>query len=200
MKIEIAYTDGRIDVFDTVSFTAPNPLGKENALTNFELRFDKLGDTGLWLSAHHYDASPSYAEECPDDETPVARRKRGWRFLLAEASEIAELESVAIDGEVALNRILGEMVDVARLRRNETLWLGTSNRSITEAIIELFDALSVISQVDAAMPPDAVTRQCGCSEELVYRLKAVLSNQDAADEEVNAQEENWLEGFEDESC
>lgn len=49
MKIEMAYRNGRVDVFDTMSFTAPSPLGKENALTNFELRFDELGkrDCGL---------------------------------------------------------------------------------------------------------------------------------------------------------
>ena len=101
MRIEMAYRNGRVDVFDTMSFTAPSPLGKENALTNFELRFDELGKTGLWLAAHHYDVDPSGTEDCPDDETPIARRRRGWRFLLAEASELDELEWVAVDGEVA---------------------------------------------------------------------------------------------------
>lgn len=47
----MAYRNGRVDVFDTMSFTAPSPLGKENALTNFELRFDELGIKGLWLAA-----------------------------------------------------------------------------------------------------------------------------------------------------
>ena len=65
MKIEMAYRNGRVDVFDTMSFTAPSPLGKGNALTNFELRFDELGETGLWLAAHHYDADPSATEKCP---------------------------------------------------------------------------------------------------------------------------------------
>lgn len=169
----MAYRNGRIDVFDTMPFTAPNPLGKENALTNFEVRFDELGKTGLWLAAHHYDADPSYAEDCPDGETPVARRRRGWRFLLAEASEVAELESVSVDGEVALARILGEMVDVAQLKRSASLWLGPSGLSIAETIVRLFDELSVVSQVDEGMPPDAVPKLCGCSEELIYRLKAV---------------------------
>ncbi len=139
MKIEMAYRNGRVDVFDTMSFTAPSPLGKENALTNFELRFDELGKKGLWLAAHHYDVDPSGTEECPDDETPVARRRRGWRFLLAEASELDELEWVAVDGELALARVLGEMVDVGQLMRSARLWLGTSNRSVAETIVHLFD-------------------------------------------------------------
>ncbi len=200
MRIEMAYRNGRIDVFDTMPFTAPNPLGKENALTNFEVRFDELGKTGLWLAAHHYDADPSYAEDCSDGETPVARRRRGWRFLLAEASEVAELESVSVDGEVVLARILGEMVDAAQLKRSASLWLGSSGLSIAETIVRLFDELSIVSQVDEGMPTDVAPRLCGCSEELVYRLKAVRPHQSDGKEETNAQEENWLEGFEDEDC
>lgn len=152
MKIEMAYRNGRVDVFDTMSFTAPSPLGKENALTNFELRFDELGKKGLWLAAHHYDVDPSGTEECPDDETPVARRRRGWRFLLAEASELDELEWVAVDGELALARVLGEMVDVGQLMRSARLWLGTSNRSVAETIVHLFDELLL------SRKPTAVSR------------------------------------------
>ena len=80
-----------------------------------------------------------------DDETPVARRRRGWRFLLAEASELDELEWVAVDGELALARVLGEMVDVGQLMRSARLWLGTSNRSVAETIVHLFDELSTVS-------------------------------------------------------
>lgn len=198
MRIEMAYRNGRVDVFDTISFTAPSPLGKGNALTNFELRFDELGKTGLWLAAHHYDADLSGAEECPDDETPVARRRRGWRFLLAEASEVDELEWVAVDGEVALARVLDEMVDVGQLMRSARLWLGTPNRSVAETIVHLFDELSTVSQADCGIARDAIPRHCGCSEELVYRLKAARPRQSPNETETDNQEENWLEGFENE--
>ena len=198
MKIEMAYRNGRVDVFDTMSFTAPSPLGKENALTNFELRFDELGKTGLWLAAHHYDVDPSGTEDCPDDETPIARRRRGWRFLLAEASELDELEWVAVDGELALARVLGEMVDVGQLMRSARLWLGTSNRSVAETIVHLFDELSTVSQADCGIARDAIPRHCGCSEELVYRLKAACPRESPNETETNNQEENWLEGFENE--
>lgn len=198
MKIEMAYRNGRVDVFDTMSFTAPSPLGKGNALTNFELRFDELGKTGLWLATHHYDADPSGTEEYPDDETPVARRRRGWRFLLAEASELDELEWVAVDGEVALARVLGEMVDVGQLMRSARLWLGTPNRSVAETIVHLFDELSAVSQTDCGIARDAIPRHCGCSEELVYRLKAACPRESPNETETDNQEENWLEGFENE--
>lgn len=198
MRIEMAYRNGRIDVFDTMSFTAPSPLGKGNALTNFELRIDQLGETGLWLAAHHYDADPSTTEERPGDETPVARRRRGWRFLLAEASELDELEWVAIDGEMALARVLNEMVDVGQLMRSARLWLGTTNRSVAETIVHLFDSLSTVSHVDCGIARDSILRHCGCSEELVYRLKAACPGQSPNETETDNREENWLEGFENE--
>lgn len=152
----------------------------------------------MWLAAHHYDVDPSGTEECPDDETPVARRRRGWRFLLAEASELDELEWVAVDGELALARVLGEMVDVGQLMRSARLWLGTSNRSVAETIVHLFDELSTVSQADCGIARDAIPRHCGCSEELVYRLKAACPRESPNETETNNQEENWLEGFENE--
>lgn len=69
--------------------------------------------------------------------------------------------------------------------------------SIAETIVRLFDELLVVSRVDEGMLPDAVPRLCGCSEELVYRLKAVSPHQSNDEEETNEQEENWLKGFED---
>ena len=56
MIVRITYDDQRLDVFDTSTFTAALPLGKANMLTNFEVRFDRLGEGGLWLAAHSYQA------------------------------------------------------------------------------------------------------------------------------------------------
>lgn len=52
MIVKITYDDQRLDVFDTSAFTAGLPLGKANMLTNFEVRFDTMGEGGLWLAAH----------------------------------------------------------------------------------------------------------------------------------------------------
>lgn len=92
------------------------------------------------------------------------------------------------------------MVDVAQLKRSANLWLGSSGLSVAETVVRLFDGLSIVSRVDEGMPPDAVSKLCGCSEELVYRLKAVRPHQSDGEEETNEKEENWLEGFEDEDC
>ena len=47
MIVKITYDDQRLDVFDTSTFTAGLPLGKANMLTNFEVRFDTMGEGGL---------------------------------------------------------------------------------------------------------------------------------------------------------
>lgn len=129
----------------------------------------------MWLAVRHYDVDSSGTE----------------------ASEVAELESVAVDGEGVLAHILGEMVDVAQLKRSASLWLGSSGLSTAETIVRLIEELSVVSQVDEGMPTDTAPRLCGCSEELVYRLKAVSPHQSDDEEETNEQEEKWLKGFED---
>lgn len=85
MKIHIRYENNRLDIFDTTAFTKAEPFDGENMLTNFEVRVDALGNTGLWLMAHRYEIGEAYLKQAPDDETPTARRKRGWRFLLSEA-------------------------------------------------------------------------------------------------------------------
>ena len=48
MKIQIKYRDGRLDVFDTDSYTPSQPFGDGCMLANYEVRFDQL-EKGLWL-------------------------------------------------------------------------------------------------------------------------------------------------------
>ena len=52
MKVVITYDNGRVDVFDDGRFTAAQPFGSNAMLANYELRFDRLGQTGLWLCIH----------------------------------------------------------------------------------------------------------------------------------------------------
>ena len=46
MKVVITYDNGRVDVFDDGRFTAAQPFGSNAMLANYELRFDRLGQTG----------------------------------------------------------------------------------------------------------------------------------------------------------
>jgi hypothetical protein len=196
LKIEITYKSGKVDVFDTNTFTAPTPFSGTNMLTNFELQLDALSEGGLWLCAHSYDASATYREQTREGETPTAHRKRGWRFLLAEASEVITIEEIVAEDEVVATRVLDELINMRRLNRMCATWLGSSSAATAVRLVQLFDRLSVIAAIESGQTPEETASQCGCSLDLIYRLKAVTAHesQDTEDEE----QENWMEGIEDE--
>lgn len=197
MDIRIRYRSNRIDVFDTDSFTKSEPFGNVNMLTDFEILFDQLGDTGIWLAAHSYDASQSYRGEAKDDSIPVAHRKKGWRFLLAESSEIDGIETVSIGGSIVLQRICGELVDVLKLDETASAWIGNSDSlSAVDKATELFETL--LRSVPAGTPPEEVARMCGCSMSLMNTLQAMGFATDEDDGEEETEDGDWMEGLDHE--
>lgn len=196
MKIQIRYESNRLDIFDTTAFTKAEPFDGANMLTNFEVRVDALGNTGLWLMAHRYEVGDTCLKQSPDDETPTARRKRGWRFLLAEADELSSIESVSIDGEVALMRIEGELADIVRFEQMCALWLSDcAGVCIAERAVLLFDALCK-AYPDISADGETIARMCGFSsramDELRYRSSPLV--------QVRNEEgpEGWLQELSDE--
>lgn len=129
MLIKIWYESGRIDAFDTQSLMSSRPFSSNALLADFEVRLDQLGERGLWLEAHYYDADPSY-RDAADGETPVARRKRGWRMLLAEKGELNKVERVAVDSQDVLVRIGPDLADAVRLSRWESLLVGNAQSGV----------------------------------------------------------------------
>lgn len=139
MIVKVTYDDQRLDVFDTATFTSATPLGKSNMLTNFEVRFDTLGDGGLWMAAHSYQAEKM---ECDDDgQVPAARRRRGWEFLLADAEELGHVELVVVDGEAIVKRVFGELVDLQAFDEAAYECIGSSPKGLHARIAELFGYL-----------------------------------------------------------
>lgn len=197
MDIRIRYRSNRIDVFDTDTFTKSEPFGNVNMLTDFEILFDQLGDTGIWLAAHSYDASQSYRGEAKDDSIPVAHRKKGWRFLLAESGEIDGIETVSIGGSIVLQRICGELVDVLKLDETASAWIGNSDSlSAVDKATELFETL--LRSVPAGTPPEEVARMCGCSMALMSTLQAMGFATDEDDGEEETEDGDWMEGLDHE--
>lgn len=197
MKIHIRYENNRLDIFDTTAFTKAEPFDGENMLTNFEVRVDALGNTGLWLMAHRYEIGEAYLKQAPDDETPTARRKRGWRFLLSEADELASIESVSIDGEVTLMRIEGELADMIRLNQMCALWLSDSaGLCIAQRAVLLFDALCK-AYPDESADDEAIARMCGFSA----RAMDILRERSSPLIEVEDEKEQggWLQELSDEA-
>lgn len=198
MKVQIRYENNRLDIFDTSTFTKAEPFEGSNMLTNFEVRVDELGNTGLWLIAHMYEVSEGFANEAKGGETPTARRKRGWRFLLAEASELSGIESLSIDGQFVLMKVAGELADMVRFEQMCDLWLPSSGgRSIAQRFVLLFETLCRAFPETAA-DGDAIARMCGLSKLAIdeIRERAAPGFEQAVEAE---DEEDWLSDFYEET-
>ena len=104
MRVEIAYVDGGFTYFDTGEFTDGGALGANTALAEYDLPLDAVETEGLWLHVNRYDVDRSELDE--DPTTPAARghRRKGYRFLLATPEEVARMQSLSIDGRMALER------------------------------------------------------------------------------------------------
>lgn len=162
MIVKITYDDKRLDVFDTATFTCPAPLGKQNMLTNFEVRFDEMGTEGLWLAAHSYRIDDSTASNTEADEVPIARRKKGWRFLLSSSEELDHVELVVVDGEAIIKRVCGELVDLQSFDEKAYECIGTSSKGLHERICDLFEYLQRFTgEAEPVIPgvPRHVARQ-----------------------------------------
>ncbi len=114
MIVKAYYSGGRIDVFDTDRMTdgVPQP---GNLLTNYTLDLADVNGESLWLCSYYYEAAEAYKEEPGPKGFPVARRRDGWSFLIADAEDLQRLNRVTLDGETVLVQIAGELVDATAL-------------------------------------------------------------------------------------
>lgn len=114
MIVKAYYSGGRIDVFDTDRMTDGTPQ-PGNLLTNYTLDLADVNGESLWLSSYYYEAADAYKDEPGPKGLPVARRRDGWSFLIADADDLQKLNRVTLDGETVLIQIAGELVDAATL-------------------------------------------------------------------------------------
>ena len=114
MIIKAYYAGGRIDVFDTDRMTdgIPQP---GNLLTNYTLDLSDVGDECLWLRSYYYEAADAYKDEPGPTGLPMARRRDGWSFLIADEEDLKALNRLTVDGETVLIQIAGELVDSTTL-------------------------------------------------------------------------------------
>lgn len=162
MIVKITYDDKRLDVFDTGTFTCPAPLGKQNMLTNFEVRFDEMETEGLWLAAHSYRVDDAISSQAEGDEVPIARRKKGWRFLLSSSEELEHVELVVVDGEAIVKRVCGELIDLQSFDEKAYECIGASSQGLHERICCLYEYLQRFTgEAEPSIPgvPRHVARQ-----------------------------------------
>ncbi len=189
MNITIRYDTGRIDVFDTVSFTAPQPFPQTNMLTDFELKLDDLGTKGLWLAAHYYAVAPEYRESAGDGEIPVARRKMGWRFLLAQQDEVVHIQSVEMDGAMVLRRAAGALFDYARFENVASTLLGNQPTALYPRILALYGHIERIRALKGLSADIAdVAAEFGFTAQMIqeveFCMRAGIEDEDESEEEI----------------
>lgn len=114
MIVKAYYSGGRIDVFDTDRMTDGIPQ-TGNLLTNYTFDLADVNCESLWLCSYYYEAAEAYKEDPGPKGLPVARRRDGWSFLIADADDLQRLNRVTVDGETVLIQIAGELVDAASL-------------------------------------------------------------------------------------
>lgn len=114
MIVKAYYSGGRIDVFDTDHLVdaVPQP---GNLLTNYTLDLGDVWEGGLWLRSYYYEAAEAYRGEPGPAGLPVARRRDGWSFLVADADDLERLNRLTVDGETVLARVADGFVDAASI-------------------------------------------------------------------------------------
>lgn len=206
MKVTISYDNGRIDVFDDSRFTAAQPFGGNAMLTNYELRFDRLGQTGLWMCVHHYDITSTEAQNDAQEGIPKASRNRGWQFLLAEKSEIPHVVQIKADEKELAFRVGGELIDAAKFKQMVDLCINdASQKSKAQCAVELFDIVSRMPDASVAAPEEICARfgfgLKAYDEALAISASApkIFSSQHRSeDEDAEDNESDWMEGLDDE--
>lgn len=180
MIVKITYDNKRMDVFDTSTFTATLPLGKTNMLTNFEVRFDRLEDGELWLAAHGYKAQGNDTDESDADAVPVAKRSKGWKFLLSSAEELKHIELVVVDGEAIVKRVCGELIDLQSFDEAVYECTGSSSKGLHDRIYELYLYLRRVNEAEQIAVP-------GVPESVLVRIIEMKS----IDKDESKAEEDW---------
>lgn len=190
MNITIRYDTGRIDVFDTDSFTATQPFPQSNMLTDFELKLDDLGKKGLWLAAHYYAIGQAYRDAAGDDEAPVARRKMGWRFLLAQEDEVDHIQSVDMGGSPVLRRAAGTLFDYARFENAASTLLGNQPSALYPRIMALYGCFEQIHEAQRqSMDAADIAAEFGFTAQMIADVEACMVS--GLDEDEDSEEEVW---------
>lgn len=116
MIIKTYYDDGHTDTFDTDHLTDASVL-PGNLLTNWSLDVqDAEGDLKtLVLSLYWHPVSTAGDMPVGPKGLPIARRRDGWSFVVADSEDLPHLTMAKADGEVVLLRAGGELVDCNRL-------------------------------------------------------------------------------------
>lgn len=60
---------------------------------------------GVWVRMYWHEAADTYRDVVDGAGLPIARRRDGWSFLVADPSDVDVLDRLTLDGEIVLERI-----------------------------------------------------------------------------------------------
>ena len=140
MIIQVTYTDGHHECFDSNSLTGGSVLGRANLLTEFDIVWE-ADETGrhLVVYEHHMEDSGQSTDEVSTD----ADRIRGPRLKLIDSSEIQGIESVSLDGRLMAWSQGGCLVDAIKFELACSKWysgpMGASSNSKALALFHYLE-------------------------------------------------------------
>lgn len=76
-----------------------------------------LKGKSVWVRMYWYEAAGAYRDVVDGAGLPIARRRDGWSFLVADPGDVDVLDRLTLDGEIVLERMAGRLVDAARMMR-----------------------------------------------------------------------------------
>ena len=76
-----------------------------------------LKGEGVWVRMYWYEAADAYRDVVDGAGLPIARRRDGWSFLVADPGAADVLDWLTFDGEIVLERMAGRLVDAVRMMR-----------------------------------------------------------------------------------
>lgn len=191
MIVTVKYDSKRTDVFDTASLTASQPFPHTNILSDFELRYDGIEAKGLWIEAHYYAASQSFRDSTTEGEVPVARRKMGWRILLAQKNEVAHILSVELDGTAVLRRAEGALFDCARFEECASHYLESEPEALYPRVLALAEVMAQVNK-GLGKPSDleSIAPEFGFTKQTILDIEACMAS---SDEDDACEEDDELE-------
>lgn len=187
MQIIVYYQNGKLDVFSTDNFTANEPWAKQglNLATELTVRLDLLDDEGLIIDLYWYDGSEAgNAVETPDDDTRTvirhALRRQGRRIRLVSQEELEHIAQITIDGELAVWRQGGYLINGVMFKNQELLCF--SNDSVTSMNRRASSVFEYLKNANPGISEETLSAMMG------YPLGAMRQIKDA--EAANSEEDD----------
>lgn len=180
MIVKTYYRDGRMNAFDTANLTDASTY-RGNVITNWSLDLSgAMSEGGMLLLSMRWYPAPGQDAPAGPEGLPIARRRDGLCVVVADSEDVPQLSMVTVDGELALLRVGGGLVDCNRLA-----WASRIADGLSAQAVSAHRTLSMLmgNDTDGIDVEAEVCRLTGF-DPATYALMEDLSEMTDADKEV----------------